>query len=285
MTEFPPIDRLSCLLQRFRISAELLHSGALCGVNEFDEGNGKGYLHVLRRGTLQVKHPRNTGLPLTLTLCEPSLLFYPQPIQHQFVNEPAGSEFTCARLNFEGGRMNPLVKALPKLMVLPLSKIAGLESALELLFAETDRVMCGHRLLADRLFEVVFIQMLRWLLDNPEETGIQSGLIFGLSDPRLSRSLVAMHESPGLPWSLEEMADCAGMSRTSFTTTFKNIVGQTPAEYLADWRITIVQSGLRKGIPIALLTEEVGYATPSALSRFFSGRVGHSPRKWLQMQS
>ena len=59
---------------------------------------------------------------------------------------------------FDGGAENPLARALPPVIALPLARVPGLDLALELLFAETDRVRCGHRLLADRLFEVVVLQ-------------------------------------------------------------------------------------------------------------------------------
>src|SRR3546814_20202863 len=96
---------------------------------------------------------------------------YPRPLTHRFHNPPAdGPDFTCARLDFGGGSHNPLARALPPLVALPLSRVPALHAALELLFAETDRVRCGQRLLADRLFEVVVIQLLRWLLDQDRKS-------------------------------------------------------------------------------------------------------------------
>lgn len=213
---------------------------------------------------------------------EPTLLLYPRPLTHHFHNPPVeGADFTCARLDFDGGPCNPLARALPALIALPLAQVSGLDQALELLFTETDRVRCGQRLLADRLFEVVVIQLMRWLLDHPQEAGIQPGLITGLSDPRLARALVALHEAPGEAWPLERMAGCAGMSRTAFANAFRDIVGQTPADYLGDWRMALAQSRLREGRPIKILADELGYANPSALSRAFAARVGMSPREWL----
>jgi AraC-like DNA-binding protein len=279
----PPIDRLSGLLERFRVRAQLFHSGALCGLSHFDASQGHGYLHVLRRGTLKVSHPVGRVRPASLVLKEPSLLFYPRPLTHRFHNPPLeGSDFTCAQLQFEGGASNPLARALPPLIVLPLSAVEGLDASLGLLFAETDRVRCGQRLMADRLFEVVLLQLLRWLLDNPLPLGIQTGLITGLSDPRLARALVAVHEAPGDAWSLERMAACAGMSRTAFANVFRDVVGQTPADYLTDWRISLAQARLREGASIKALAEELGYANPSALSRVFAARTGLSPREWLK---
>lgn len=279
----PPIDRLSGILERFRVQAQLHHTGALCGLAHFDACEGHGYLHVLRRGHLEVRHPVADGVPAHLRCEEPTLLLYPRPFTHRFHNPPVdGSDFTCARLHFEGGAANPLARALPTLIALPLSRVDGLGPALDLLFAETDRVRCGQRLLADRLFEVVMLQLLRWLLDHPQEAGVRTGLITGLSDPRLARTLVALHEAPGEPWDLHRMAACAGMSRTAFATTFREVMGQTPADHLADWRMALAQSQLRQGRSVKALADELGYANPSALSRAFTARTGLSPREWLR---
>lgn len=276
------VDRLSGLLERMRIQAQLHHAGALCGLNHFDACDGHGYLHVLRRGRLEVRHPGAREVPKVIRFDEPALLFYPLPFTHRFHNPPAeGADFTCARVSFAGGADHPLARALPSLIALPLARVEGLEAALDLLFAETDRVRCGQRLLADRLFEVVVLQLLRWLLDHPQEAGIRPGLITGLSHPGLARALVAMHDAPGEAWTLERMASCAGMSRTAFATTFREVVGQPPADYLAGWRVALAQSRLREGAPIKSLADELGYANPSALSRAFSARTGLSPRAWL----
>ena len=279
----PPIDRLSGLLERFPVRAQLSFTGTLCGVQSFAPPPGTGYLHVLRRGTLKVTHPPRQGVPARLQLNEASLLFYPRAVTHHFHNPPVeGADFTCAQLQFDGGRAHPLVRSLPGLIVLPLARVDGLAAALDLLFAETDRVRCGHRLLADRLFEVVLIQILRWLLDHPAEAGVPPGLVTGLSDPRLARALVALHEQPGEPWRVEQLAALAGLSRTRFIERFRERVGQTPAAYLADWRIGLAQAGLRQGVSIKQLAGDLGYANPSALSRAFAVRAGCSPRDWLR---
>lgn len=279
----PPIDRLSGLLERFPVRAQLSFTGTLCGVQSFAPPPGTGYLHVLRRGTLKVTHPPRQGVPARLQLNEPSLLFYPRAVTHHFHNPPVeGADFTCAQLQFDGGRAHPLVRTLPGLIVLPLARVDGLAAALDLLFAETDRVRCGHRLLADRLFEVVLIQTLRWLLDHPAEAGVPPGLVTGLSDPRLARAIVALHEQPGEPWRVEQLAALAGLSRTRFIERFRERVGQTPAAYLADWRIGLAQAGLRQGVSIKQLAGDLGYANPSALSRAFAVRAGCSPRDWLR---
>ncbi len=275
------IDRLSTLLESFRVRARLFHNGPLCGVSVFDAKPGRGFLHLMRRGTLEVRH-KDTGLPKRVKVTEPSLVFYPKPVLHEFRNPPAeGSDFTCAEVEFEGGELHPLVRALPSFVLLPISRVQGLELSLTLLFAETEQLRCGQRVLADRLFEVVLIQLLRWLVDNPTDGSFQQGLLSGLSDPKLALALVAMHDEPGRVWALQDLADVAGMSRSSFASRFKAAVGQAPAAYLADWRLSLAQQQLKRGRSIKQLADELGYANPSALSRVFSQRVGASPREWL----
>ncbi|MEO8507288.1 MAG: AraC family transcriptional regulator [Betaproteobacteria bacterium] len=277
-----PVDRLSSLLERFSVRAHLFHNGPLCGVTHFNAQPGRAFLHVLRRGAMVVEHRLGAGLPRRVVVREPSLIFYPRPLSHDFHNAPAeGSDFTCASLEFDGGDSHPLARALPPMVLLPLHRVEGLDQSLALLFAETDRLRCGHRLLADRLFEVVLLQMLRWLLDHPDEGGIPVGLLAGLADPRLAQALVAMHQDPGKPWSLKGMARMAGMSRSAFAAKFKATVGETPSNYLANWRLSVARIELLRGRSVKSLAGELGYATPSALSRVFAHKLGVSPRQWL----
>ncbi len=277
-----PIDRLSLLLGRFRLHARLFHSGPLCGRIRYDSQPGRAFLHVLRRGTLTVRHDRRCAVAPVLALREPSVLLYAQPLTHEFVHPGAeGSDFTCAVLDFDGAPHNPIVASLPPLVCVPLARVDGLQPALDLLFAETDRVRCGSAVLADRLFEVVVIQLLRWVLDHPAEAGISGGLFAGLADARLARAIVAMHAEPARDWSIGALAAVAAMSRSAFAAHFRQATGLTPARYLGDWRLSLAASLLREGRPLKQIAEAVGFAGPASLSRAFRQRQGVGPRQWV----
>lgn len=276
-----PIDRLTPVLERFRVQASLFHSGPLCGHQVFDAKPGRGFLHVLRRGEMDLLHGQGPRMART-HLAEPTLLFFPRAVHHEFVNAPVdGSDFTCATLDFDGGARNPIVQSLPDLIALPLERIDGLGDALNLLFAESDQARCGSRLLVNRLFEVVLIQVLRHLMERGQT---RSGMLAGLAHPRLRHAVVAMHERPAHDWTLDALAGEAGMSRSVFAMQFRDAVGCTPGTYLQQWRVGLAQRALRAGRPLKLIAQEVGYGSEAALSRAFKAQSDHSPREWKLAQ-
>jgi transcriptional regulator GlxA family with amidase domain len=129
------------------------------------------------------------------------------------------------------------------------------------------------------LCELLLIRLLRFCLDRGIAKG---GALSGLADQRLAKALTAMHADPAREWELSEMADLAGMSRARFAVHFRDITGETPANYLASWRITLAQGLLRAGRPLKHVSHEVGYGSPSALTRAFVRKVGASPMHWLR---
>ncbi|MFF0542152.1 helix-turn-helix transcriptional regulator [Nocardia thailandica] len=274
-------DRLTPLLERFRVRTHLLHTGPLCGVTRFG-AEGRGYLHIVRSGAFEVEQ-RLPGVGVRRsTVTEPSLLFYPRPLAHDFYNPPhQGADFACATIDFEGGSQHPLARALPPVLLVPLAEVDGLDEALTLLFAEIDRHRCGHRLIADRLFEVVLLQLLRWLLDHPDRAGLPPGLLTGIADPQLAPALLAVHEAPGQDWTLDTMAQRAAMSRSAFAARFRDRVGTTPLDYLTGWRLALARMWLRDGRPVKAIAADLGYANHSALTRVFTQKVGCSPTVWL----
>lgn len=270
------MDRLSTLLSHFGVSAGTFHSGTFCGITAFDGEQACGHLHLLRAGELTLKLADERELHLDT----PTLIFFPRPYRHRlFAADDSDTQLVCASLDFDGGAGNALAAALPDYLVLDLTQVPTLAGTLDWLFKEAFDGLCGREAMMDRLFEMLVIQLLRHLLSSREQS---PGLMAGLADARLSRALSLMHDSPAKAWTVAELSAAANMSRASFAEYFRQVVGQTPVDYLVSWRVSLAQKRLREGKSIALIADEVGYESPSALARAFRRKTGVSPREWGQ---
>lgn len=267
-------DRLEALFNRFSVRAHLFHAGVLCGDKALTADDNVGQLHLIKAGTVKVLH-QGEG-PLVVT--QPSLLLYPKPVPRRFiVDNSAGAELVCANLHFDGGESNPIAAALPPFLCVPLSAIDGVASILTQLFEEAFEQRCGRQALVNRLFEVVLIMLLRYVMEAKQ---VSSGMLAGMGHIKLRKALVAIHEQPNESWTLESMAVLSGMSRSVFASEFRETVGCTPGNYLQAWRIRLAQHALRNGRSIKMIIAEIGYGSEAAFSRAFKGQTGLTPREW-----
>jgi AraC-like DNA-binding protein len=256
----------------------MFYSGRLCGTSP-NLNEEAAYLHVLRKGTLTVTHPN--AHPLVLDT--PSILFFPRPHQHRVRgSEEEGAELVCATVKFGVGMLNPLITSFPEPFVVPLNTLPELAPALELLFSEATSELPGRQAALDRLFEYILVLLVRSVVNARL---VESGVLLGLADERLGKAIESMHRRPETPWSLEQLAQQAGMSRARFAAHFREVVGMTPFDYLTNWRLGIAQTMLRKGTSLKMIASAVGYANATALTRVFTQRLGMSPSEWLVARS
>ncbi|WP_338518369.1 AraC family transcriptional regulator [Alteromonas gracilis] len=157
----------------------------------------------------------------------------------------------------------------------------------QLLKAETSGVGIGAEAVIARLADILVISAMRQHLNQLDDE--QVGWLGALEDDRIGQALSLIHESPERHWALEELAHNVGMSRTSFAQQFKRLVGNTPMEYLAEWRMSLAYSKLQLSkdsmLSIAL---DIGYQSEAAFSRAFKKIIGKSPnevRKAYQLTS
>lgn len=268
-------DRLAELLKCFELRARVFQAGPLCHSASFDATDGLGYIHVQQQGRLRVESPAHPPMLID----EPSLFFYMNPTSHQLLPKSTDVDMVCASFEFGAGLHHPLARALSEVVQIRLRDVPTLDMTLQLLFREASEQHCGRQAVLNRLIEVVFIQVLRDLMDQQR---LQVGLLAGLAESRLAKAINAMHTDPARNWSLEELAATAGMSRARFAARFREVVGLTPGSYLGEWRLGVAQSLLRQGKPVQLVSDSVGYASASALSRAFRAQTGLSPTEWVR---
>lgn len=269
------MDRLSAIFNHFLPTARVFYSGNACRRVIFDEADGVGHIHILHSGCLQLSDDRGNSRVID----QPSVLFYPRPQSHAFIAcDRDGPTLLCASIDLGNSLSNPLADALPGLVVIPLEELNGIGALLNVMFAEAFDDHCGRQVALDHLVSYFLILLIRHLID----TGNYSiGLLAGLSDVKLSRALTAVHENPSGLWSLERLADIAGMSRARFAAHFRQIVGMTVMDYVSQWRMGVAQSLLKQGYSIKQVAPKVGYQSAAALTRTFTQKVGMPPRDWI----
>lgn len=270
------MDRLTTLLTHFSLHAGVFYTGNICGIHDFSEDAVRGHIHLVRRGPVQVI---GAGKQV-FSIHEPTLLFMQRPEMHRLVaDEGAGADVVCATVQFGGGGRNPITDSLPDIVMVELASLAGIDALMGLMFDEAFAEHNGRQAVLDRLCEVLMIRLLRHCIDH----GLtQGGTLAGLADPRLAKALTAIHDNPAGPRDLSGMAALAGMSRARFAVRFREVTGETPADYLASWRVMTAQSLLKRGRQLKHVADDVGYGSASALTRAFVRKLGRSPTAWLK---
>jgi AraC-like DNA-binding protein len=173
-----------------------------------------------------------------------------------------------------GGRDNPLLDTLPGLVDIDIGQAPEMAMLAQLITAESEAQRCGVNGALNRLAEVLLIRILRYLIERGQSA---TGLLGGLADPRLSRAIVGIHQSPGRAWSNDQMAAEAGLSLSRFTELFHQRVGQTPQAYLRRWRMILARQDLQRGERVQQVAARYGYQSSEALGRAFQREFGLSP--------
>lgn len=136
----------------------------------------------------------------------------------------------------------------------------------------------GSFLVTEHLAHMMLVQALRLYLSEGSRGG--SGWLFALADPQMSTVISSMHDDPAHRWTVEELAQRAGMSRSSFAARFKETVGDSPMEYLTRWRMLLAEEKLaNSGDSISGIARSLGYESPSAFTKAFKKVIGRSPRR------
>lgn len=269
------MDQLAPIFDKFSLSAHTFYSGRFCGITGDHDSDHAGYLHVLRKGVLKIVRADRPELVIRT----PSLVFFPRPSRHRlYASEEEGAELVCATIEFGAGMLNPLTASFPDPFVVSLETLPELAPALQLLFSEAFSESPARQPAINRLFEYVLMLLIRCAM---HASFLESGALMGLQDPRLARAMDAMHKHPETAWSLEQLAQAAGMSRARFAAHFRQVVGTTPFDYLTDWRMAVAQTMLHEGKSLKRIAPAVGYANSTALTRIFTARLGMPPSDWL----
>lgn len=290
MSKTPDADVLTSLLRALRLRVRLMSRGDYCGQWALDSGQrNKATFHYVGRGEFWM-HCRSQATPLVLKAGD--LLFFPRPQWHQFSSTPACqpgylpgepptpgkpvSTILCCVVEFESAAHNPLLQALPDVVLLNCATASPeLATLAGLMLKEHDGAGAGHQAMLERLADALFIEILRHQMRSAAEL---RGVLRALADPVLAAALGAMHGAPGKAWDVPALAATAKLSRSAFARRFSECMEMAPMQYLAQWRMQLAEQMLHDPRQsVARIAEQLGYQTEAAFRHTFKRLRGVGP--------
>ena len=195
----------------------------------------------------------------------------------------APTTIVCGSMSFDRASLRPITQLLPSFILIRAeqARTLALHDTMRALASEMAEQVPGSEVVATRPAEVLFIQLLRaHIASGPERN---KGWLRAIFDPQIGTALSAIHDSVKTPWTVESLAEAAGMSRSAFAARFKELLGQTPLEYVTEWRMQkamqLLQQRDTKLIDVA---RSVGYESGAAFSKAFKRVVGINPGEYLK---
>ncbi len=223
-----------------------------------------------------------SGAPLLDTSGELPSLLKGELKRSTFGGGGETTTFVCGYLACEAGLVRPVITGLPHVVRVNLRTDAGgrwLEGSILHAVERVAEAAPGSDVILARLAEVLFTEALqRYLGQLPAG---RTGWLAGAGDPTVGRSLAALHRKPAHPWTLDELAEEAAVSRSVLTERFARYLGQSPMAYLTDWRIELGAEALRTTSRSVLqVATDVGYESEAAFNRAFKRRFGQPPAQY-----
>lgn len=139
----------------------------------------------------------------------------------------------------------------------------------------------GSVLQGEYLAQMMLIEVLQLHAANDQTRRV--GWLSALADRQLRAAIVAMHERPGHGWTVQELAERAGMSRSTFALKFKEKAGIAVMEYLIRWRMLLAADRLENSSDSVLaIALWLGYKSESAFGSAFKREMGCAPRQYYR---
>ena len=193
----------------------------------------------------------------------------------------ASTTILGGKFSFDKANSQPLMDLLPLFIHVRNDRVQALplQQSLQLFAAEAAQSCLGSYLVLKRLADIFLLQLIREYVSS--STCRETGWLRALSDSRIGGVLRSMHEKIEQPWTVGGLASAAGMSRSAFAMRFKEVVGETPLDYLTRWRVyraaVLLREGNRK---LSEIAKAVGYDSDGSFNKTFKRIVGVTPGEY-----
>jgi AraC family transcriptional regulator, alkane utilization regulator len=180
----------------------------------------------------------------------------------------------------------PLLAGLPRVVRVGLKDSPGaslLETTVRYSKDESGRLRPGAAAALGKLSELLFVEAIRRYAEQLQSS--QTGWLAGLRDPQIAKALALLHARPAHAWTVEEISQGVGLSRSVFAERFTHYLGQPPVQYLTRWRLALAADRLRDGkARVGRVAEKVGYDSEASFTRAFKREFGLPPAAWRRRE-
>lgn len=279
---------LNQLLATIKIEASVFHNGQYCGLWAVDtSGSNKMAFHVVSSGKCYLGVDEQM-----LELRAGDAIFFPSDARHRASNIPSGdvpvneatslpmtdtlqeesTGLVCGHFGHDHPLFEKLLKQLPNYILIRASHGSASTGVINLILQESRQSDQNTNILLNKLSDCLFYMLLRDHVDT------KSGLFSALVHPNLSKSLDLIHGATDRHLTLDDLAAEAGMSRSAYSSLFKQIVDQSPIEYITQWRMTQAYRWLAdEGISTLSAALRCGYESEASFSKAFKRAIGIGP--------
>lgn len=289
------MDVLSDILRVMRLKASVFLHSQMCGYWAADtSGEYKSTFHLIARGHCWL---HLDGQPIPIALNGGDLIVFPHDSPHilsssqqlpnqrprPLINDKSVTDvppvsLICGYFDFDDSQSKIILDTMPEVIHIKAENTINaswLDTLFHFIVAETESDSPGSDAIVDKLSDVLFIQVIRTYM---QETQLESGLLAALADKQISKALNAIHADPGAAWSVESLAEKAGLSRSAFSNHFHQLAGNTPMQYLIHWRMLCAHEDLASSnASVATIAEKYNYNSEASFAKAFKKHMGVGP--------
>ncbi len=192
------------------------------------------------------------------------------------------SRFVCGYMTCDPYVCRPILSALPPAFKVNLRTDRSglwLENSILHLVEEAVSGRIGSEAMLAKLSEALFVDTVRrYAARLPEQ---QTGWLTGARDPIVGRSLGLLHSRVAHPWTIADLAEQVGISRSALVERFTRYLSEPPMAYLTRWRLQLAARALESSSRgVADIAADVGYESEAAFNRAFKREFGQPPGRY-----
>ena len=192
------------------------------------------------------------------------------------------TRFVCGYMTCDPHLSRPILSGLPPVFKVNIRTDRSghwLENSILHLVDEAASGRIGSDAMLAKLSEALFVDTLRrYVAGLPEQ---QTGWLAGTRDPIVGKSLGLLHSRIAHPWTIADLAEEVGISRSALVERFTRYLSDPPMTYLTRWRLQLAARSLeRTSRGVSEIAADVGYESEAAFNRAFKREFGQPPGRY-----